>query len=143
MLNIRSVVEGASLYRHSLKHAGPGQNQPGGVAVSGAAISQTITFAANGALSQNILFTLTDDSVADEPDEVYFLDLSNPSPQVALGDAAEITILDNDDNGNSAHECLIYQQNSHRYQPSSLQPPRSDLPRRLTRLVRAMRAYKS
>ena len=98
---------GASLYQHFLKRAGPGQNQPGGVAVSGAAISQTITFVANGSLSQNIPFTLTDDSVADEPDEVYFLVLSDPSPQVSLGDAAEITILDDDDNGNITHEHFI------------------------------------
>ena len=73
--------------------------------MSGVTIDQTITFAANGALSQNITFTLTDDSVTDEPNEIYSLSLSNPSSQVTLGNPTSITIID-DDNG-SAQECFI------------------------------------
>ena len=64
--------------------------------VSGADVDETITFAANGTRLLSITFMLTDDSVPNEPSEIYFLRLSNPRPLVNLGQEARITILDDD-----------------------------------------------
>ena len=75
--------------------AGPG-SQPSSVVVSGVSIDQTITFEA-GETQAIVSFSLTNDNVGLESDELYQLRLTNPSPSsIITGGAANIIITDDE-----------------------------------------------
>lgn len=83
--------------------------------VSGVFINQTITFEA-GEAQAIVSFTLTDDNVGLEGDELYQLRLTNPSPSsIIIGGATNIIITDNEGSsifwhspGNALHKTRYF-----------------------------------
>ena len=78
-------------------YPGPGQ-QPDTVIISGVQVSSTVTFPPGQFPVIPLDFSITDDTIALETNEIYQLSFisSTPSQGVALGGPTEITITDDD-----------------------------------------------